>query len=302
MSRYKKKYKVYLLLLALPSVCFVLIFCYLPLFGWSYAFMDYRPGTPFLQQTFVGLKYFNMLFTDSGSFLNAILNTLGMSFLIILVTPVPVIFAIMLSKLRSSKFSRFVQTVSSLPYFVSFILIYFLFFVILSSQDGVINRFLMNLHLISTPTNLLGNSNLAWLTQTIVFLFKNVGYTAIIYIAAISGIDPELYDAASVDGAGEFRQIIHVTLPGIAATYFVMLLLTFAGMLTGAGFEQYYVFQNPLVLNRIDVLDTYVYRRGITLNEYAYATAVGIFKSVISIILLFTFNGMSKIFVKRSLF
>lgn len=293
-SGYYFMYRLKLLALALPIVGFVIVFSYVPMFGWSYAFVDYIPGIPVFEQSFAGLKYFRMLFSGGGDFINVMRNTLVMSFLVIFTMPVPVIFAIMLSRLRSIALSRFVQTVSSLPYFVSFILIYALFFVMFSSEDGVINRLLMSFGWISEPANLLGNSDIAWIVQTFVCLFKNTGYTAIIYIAAISGIDTQLYDAADVDGAGEFQKIWHITLPGISSTFFVMLLLSIAGMLTGAGFEQYFVFQNPLVIEKLEVLDTYTYKIGLTMNEYSFATAVGIFKSVVSITLLFSANLLSK--------
>jgi putative aldouronate transport system permease protein len=298
-SRPVRLEKIKLFALAFPMVCIVFIFCYLPLFGWSFAFVNYRLGFPLFQQTFAGLRYFVMMFSAGGDFLKILRNTLALSLLMIVVMPVPIIFAIMLSQLKNATFSRLVQTISAFPYFISYILIYGLFFVFFSSEDGLVNRLMMSLGIIKEPTNLLGNSALAWIVQTLVYLFKNMGYTAIIYIAAIAGIDRELYEAAETDGAGQFQKIIYITLPGIAATFFVMLLLNIANLMSGGGFEQYYVFQNPLVMDKLEVFDTYVYKTGLTQNQVSYATAVGIFKSMVSILLLFSANMMAKKVMKR---
>ena len=240
-----------------------------------------------------------MMFSSIGDFMQILRNTLVLSTLVIIVMPIPIIFAIMLSQLRNAFLSRFVQTISSFPYFISYIVIYGLCFVLFSSEDGLLNKLLMSSGLINNPTNILGNNQLAWVVQTFVYLFKNMGYTAIIYIAAIAGIDRELYEAAETDGAGQFQKILYITLPGISATFIVMLLLNVANLMSGGGFEQYYVFQNPLVMNKLEVFDTYVYKTGLTQNQVSYATAVGIFKSITSIILLFAANLMAKKVLKR---
>jgi ABC-type polysaccharide transport system permease subunit len=156
-------------------------------------------------------------------------------------------------------------------------------------------------NLIKTPTNILINANIAWFFQLGVSVWKSAGWSAIIYFAAISGIDPELYDAASVDGAGNLQKTFHITIPGLLPTYYVLLLLSIASMLSN-GFEQYYIFQNALTVNRLEVLDTYIYKIGLTNLQFSLSTAMGIFKSVVSIILLTFANFSSKIIRGESIF
>lgn len=296
----KKKHKLQLLLIALPMFAFVVLFCYVPLFGWSYAFVDYKLGIPVFKQPFVGFKYFKMIFQGLGYFPVVMRNTLVLSSFNLLCSPVPIIFAIMLSQMRS-KGSRVIQTVTSLPNFISWVLVYAIFFAFFSSEDGVINKILLHLNLIKEPANVLGNVDVAWYLQVLIAIWKNTGWNAIIYIAAMAGIDQELYAAAEVDGAGRFQKIWHVTMPGIIPTYFVLLLLAIANMLNN-GFEQYYVFRNSLVLDKLEVLDTYIYRLGIGEMQYAFSTAMGIFKSSISIILLTLANTLSKFVRGESIF
>ena len=280
-----------LTLLAIPFVIFVFAFSYVPLFGWVYAFFDYIPGIPLWKCNFVGLKYFYLLFNDGGNLLNALKNTLVMSFLIILCAPLPVIFAIMVSEVPSNRYKKFIQTTTTLPNFVSWVIVFSLAYTLFSS-DGLLNQFLNMLHLSGT-TNLLGNDNTVWSFQTALWVWKNLGWNAIIYLAAIAGIDSELYDAASVDGAGRFSRIIHVTLPGISSTFIVLLLLSASNILS-LGLDQYLVFYNSLVADHIEVIDYYVYRVGLLSRDYSFSTAIGMSKTVVSVILLFSINGISK--------
>lgn len=290
-SRFKK-YDISLFLLALPLLALVIVFNYLPLYGWIYSFFKYQPGVPLINTEFVGFKYFAMIFARGNDSVNAIKNTLIFSFLGMLVSPLPIIFAIMLSEVRNSKFSRVIQTVTSFPNFISWVLVYSVFFS-LFSNEGLINEILINLGITKEAVNVLANENIVYTFQTFASVWKNLGWNAIIYIAAISSIDQELYCAAEVDGAGRFGKIIHITVPGIMSTYVVLLLLAVGSMLNN-GFEQYYVFKNPIIASRIEVLDTYIYRVGLGNAQYAYSTAVGMFKSVVSIILLFSVNFISK--------
>ncbi len=286
------KSRLNLLLMAVPFLVLVFLFNYLPLFGWVYAFFDYKPGIPLSQTEFVGLKFFTLTFHDGGEMLNVLKNTLAMSFLGIVTTPLPLIFAILLSEVKNGKFKKFVQTTTTLPNFISWFIVFSLFFSIFS-VEGLLNTILMKLHIISEPTNILGNREAVWYVQTAVSVWKGIGWGAIIYLAAIAGIDQELYDAAKVDGAGRFQMIMNVTVPGLMPTYIVLLLLGISNMLSN-GFDQYFVFHNPLVAEKIEVIDYYVYRIGIATNDYAYATAIGISKTAVSITLLFTVNFISK--------
>ena len=206
----------------------------------------------------------------------------------------------MLSQMQSKRYSKIIQTASSIPKFISWVLIYAIFFIFFSSESGLMNKMLEVLGF-GESVNLLGNENIAWGVQTAITIWKQTGWDAIIYIAAIAGIDPALYDAAAVDGAGRFKKILHVTIPGITPTFFVLFLMAVANILSN-GFEQYYVFQNPMVVDRLEVFDTYIYRMGIVNSQYSYATAMGMFKSIISIVLLTVANGTSKKIRGESIF
>ena len=294
-----------MLLLVLPLLILVFVFSYMPLFGWAYAFCDYLPGLSLLEQNYnAGFKYFQMMFSGVGYFPNVMRNTLVMSLFGILLSPVPVILAIMLTKMTwgwTSKLSRVIQTATSLPNFISWVLVYSLFFALFNTNNGAVNQVLMNLGIIEEPTNILTNSDIAWFFQIFVNVWKNAGWSAIIYFAAITGIDPELYDAADVDGAGSFQKIFNVTIPGLLPTYYVMLLLSIANMLSN-GFEQYFIFQNALTVSKLEVLDTYIYKVGLTNLQFSLSTAMGMFKSVVSILLLTIANFSSKLLRGESIF
>jgi len=286
-----------LLLLALPFVALVFLFYYLPLYGWIYALFDYKPGIRLFANEFVGPRFFVAL-VDSPlarqEILRVLQNTFTISFLHLASSPLPILFAIFLGEVRWSPFKRIVQTTTTLPNFISWILVYAVFFAIFSVDDGMFNRVLLKLGLIRTPTNVLATERIVWFFQAGVAIWKTLGWNAIIYLAAMAGIDPELYDAAHVDGAGRFRSIWHITVPGLTPTYFVLLLLAVANIINN-GLEQYFVFQNPMTRGRIEVLDLYVYNQGIASIHYSAATAISVLKSLVSVTLLFAVNGLSKV-------
>ncbi|HOJ09522.1 MAG TPA: ABC transporter permease subunit [Clostridiales bacterium] len=288
------KDRLILLLMAIPFILLIFIFSYIPLFGWVYAFFDYKPGIPLARTPFVGLKFFNIAFFGISGFLNSLLNSFAISLLGLLCSPLPVVLAILLNEVKNTKFKKFVQTTTTLPYFISWVIVFSLFFNIFSI-NGALNNVLISLNVISTdnPTNILGNEGATWFFQTALSLWKSTGWNAIIYVASISGIDNELYDAANVDGAGRWEIIKNVTLPGIIPTFIVLLLLSISNIVNN-GLEQYLVFYNPLVADRIEVLDYFVYRIGILGNDYALATAVGIAKTFLSLTLLLIVNVISK--------
>lgn len=293
----KKKYALStenaLLLMALPFIIFIIVFCYVPLLGWSMAFVKYIPGLPIFKSKFVGLDNFKYLFGFASDFPRILQNTLVMSFLSILASPVPLVFAILLTEIKNTKFKKFIQTTTSLPNFISMVIVFALFFQMFNLDGGFINELLMKLHLIKEPINLLGNPDITWYFQTFVGIWKSTGWGAIIYIAAISSVDSELYEAASIDGAGRFKKILNVTLPGVISTYLVLLLLGMANLLSGS-FEQVYVFHNGLVASRIENLDYYSYKIGLGQFDFSLSTAIGMFKSVVSVMLLFIFSKISK--------
>lgn len=287
-----KRGRLILTLLAIPFILFVFAFSYVPLFGWILAFIHYKPGLNIMDCDFAGLYYFKLIIQDWYKMSSVLANTLIMSFLGLLCTPLPAIFAIFLSEIPSVRFKKIVQTLTTIPNFISWVIIYALAYALFSTE-GVVNQVLLQAGIIEKAANLLGNSDVTWILQTALNVWKSLGWNAIIYFAAIAGIDSELYDAASVDGAGRFHKILHITIPGIAPTFFVLLLLQVSNILA-LGIDQYLAFYNSMVADKIMVLDLYVYRLGLITQDYSYATAVGIFKSLISIILLFSVNGLSK--------
>ena len=282
-----------LFFMVVPFLVFNFMFGYVPLFGWVYAFFRYVPGIPLSKTPFAGFGNFAEMFADSGDIGRVMINTLVLSFFNLLTSPMPVILAIMLNEVRSRKFKKLIQTTTTLPHFIGWIIVFSLAFSMFST-DGAVNYFL-SLAGITEPVNVLGNNDLVWFFHPLLNLWKNLGWNSIIYLAAIAGIDGELYDAAYVDGAGRFRRIWHITVPNVAPTFYVLLLLTVSGLLNaGSGLQQYLVFNNPMVAERIEVLDLYVYKYGLIKSDYSYATAVGIMKSFISILLLFTVNFTAK--------
>ncbi|WP_225442449.1 ABC transporter permease [Paenibacillus lycopersici] len=292
-KRRLKASRVALFAMVVPFVILVFVFNYIPLFGWLYAFYDYKPGIPLSQTPFVGLKFFRLVLDSKDDLIRVLTNTIALSMLSILTSPLAVIFAILLNETRSKLFKKTVQTLTTLPNFISWIIVYSLASVIFSS-GGLLNQILFKLHWIEDATNVLGNQPATWWFQTAISVWKGLGFGSIIYLAAIAGIDQELYDAAKVDGAGRFQRIMAITVPGIMPTFFVLTLLNVANLLSSFSFEQNFVFYNSLVADKIETLDYYVYRTGIATGDVSFGTAVGMAKSLISIVLLFSVNAVSK--------
>ncbi|MDR2546318.1 MAG: ABC transporter permease subunit [Lachnospiraceae bacterium] len=295
-EKYEIELKYRIFMMFLPFAALLFVFSYLPLWGWRAAFYDYQSGIPMSADNFVGLKWFRFLFNDPGTqrdIVRVMRNTLAMSALGISTSWVAMAFAIFLVEMRNIKFRRIVQTFTTIPNFISWVMVYAIAFAIFST-DGFINSFMSAMGWLSGPgTNyLMGDGNI-WLKMLAWGMWKGLGWSAIIYIASISGIDPQLYEAATVDGAGRFQKMIHVTLPGLMSTFFVLLLLGIAGILNN-GLEQYMVFENPSNTNPITVLDLYVYQRGIENGLIPISTLIGMLKSLISVTLLFVANQASR--------
>ena len=288
---YKRNYKAKLFIIALACFSFVVVFAYVPLFGWSYAFFDYKPGLKLFDCEFVGLKFFKLA-VNHHEILTVLTNTLAIGFLGILVSPLPAVFAILLSQMRSKRYRSIIQTTTTLPYFVSWVLVYAVFFAFLS-PEGFINQLLLRFNLISDPIDPLTNVKITWYLQTGIGIWKNLGFSAIIYLATIVSIDQQLFDAANVDGANRWQTIIHIVVPSLIPTYLNLLILG-VGFILSNGFEQYYLFYNPLVHSKIQVLDLFLYRVGLMRGDFPLSTALGMSKSLISITLLFTVNLISK--------
>ncbi|MBE6052940.1 MAG: sugar ABC transporter permease [Clostridium sartagoforme] len=283
-----------LIAMSLPFVIWVIIFKYLPLFGWSMAFQNYKPQLSFFEQEWVGLKHFIDLFKEP-LFYEALKNTLGMSLLgLVFGTGSAIIFALLLNELRFTRFKKMVQTISYLPHFISWVVAAALVTNILS-QSGIINEILMNLNIISEPIKFLQSQNMFWGIVTVSDVWKEMGWNAIIYLAAMTAIDPELYDAAKVDGAGRFRRMFNITLPLIKSTILVLLIMSI-GNLLNIGFEKQMLLSNPTVASKALVIDKYALDYGIGMFRYSFGTAIGIFKSVVGIVLIFIANKISKRF------
>lgn len=289
----ESKYKLFLMFLPFAFLAF--LFCYLPLFGWRYAFFDYKSGGTLSKDNFVGFKWFTYLFENAATrndLVTVIRNTLGISALNIVTQWLPMFFAVFLCEVRNMGFRRFVQAFTTIPNFISWVLVYAVALSIFST-DGFINTFAKEMGWIDQGKNYLMGDNHTWLKMWAWGTWKGVGWSAIIYIAGIAGIDQSLYEAATVDGAGRFQKMWHITLPGLLPTFFVLLLMAISGMLNN-GLDQYLVFSNADNREHIRVLDLYVYQIGIGNGSLPLATVVGMFKSIISVILLFSANALSK--------
>ena len=293
-----------LFLLILPLLMLVFVFSYMPLYGWIYAFFNYKPGKALFACGFVGLDNFKMMFADSYAVKNIVRvmkNTFGMSFLGILTSVLPMGFAILLSEIKNKPFRKFVQTSVTIPNFISWVLVYSIAYVMFSVNDGFVNRMLVSMGILDQGVNFLASPNHVWLTMTAWGLWKGLGWNAIMYIAALTSIDDELYEAAKIDGAGRFQLIRHITVPGLLPTFFVLLILSIANLLNN-GMEQYYIFQNAMNKESIEVLDLYVYNQGMVGYNYSFSTAVSMLKSVVSIVLLFFANTTSRLVRGESVF
>jgi len=273
-------------------VIYGIMFYYLPLGGWIMAFQNYKPKDGLLHSAFVGLDKFKFLFTDAV-FLRVIRNTLAMGVLNLVTSFImAIVFAILLNEITSRIWKKSVQTISYLPHFLSWIIVTGIMHDALSTT-GIINEILMKLHLINTEINFFAHQKYFWPIVAFANLWKETGWNAIIYLAAITAIDPCLYEAASIDGAGRWAKIRYITLPGIKSTIMILLLMN-VGNVLNAGFEVQYLLGNGLVQNVSQTIDIYVLKWGISQNDYSLGTAAGIFKSVVSIILIIIANQLAK--------
>ncbi len=279
----------------LPFLAIVAIFSYYPLYGWIYAFFDYKPPFPLTWEKFVGLKWFITMIENEvrvAQLIEVLRNTFAISGISLLFSWFPMFFAVFLNEIKNTKFKRFVQTVTTFPNFISWVLVYSVAYSIFSST-GVVNIVAMKLELISEPQIFLASSEHIWFKMWLWLTWKNAGWAAIMYIAAIAGIDEEIITAAKVDGASRMQIIWHVTIPSLLPTYFVIVMLNLANFLSN-GMEQFYVFQNAFNKDHIQVLDLYVYNLAMGNGGYSLSVAVSMFKSIISIVLLCVTNGISK--------
>ncbi|WP_242985399.1 ABC transporter permease [Vallitalea okinawensis] len=297
-----KKIKVQrtLLLMVLPGVLWMIIFNYLPMYGIIIAFKEFKIYQSMFEAPWVGFYHFIEFFKDEDFFL-VMKNTLGMSFLKLLIGfPLPIAFAVLLNELKLSRFKKNIQTISYLPHFLSWVVLGGIM-ITWTSEAGLVNEVLLGIGIIQKPIAFLGDPKYFWGIAIASDIWKEIGWNAIIYLAAIAAIDVSMYEAAVIDGANRFQKIKYITLPSIAPTIAMLFILAVSGVLN-SNFDQVFVLNNPLNSNASEVLDLYVYRTGIRAARYSYATAIGLFKSVVAFALLFTANKVTRRLTGNSLF
>ena len=285
-----------LFIMAMLGVAFLLVFSYAPMYGIVLAFkkgdyvIDIKKAI--FQSDWIGLENFKKFLVDP-QFFNVVINTLCLNLLSLLISfPAPIIFALLINEVRGKAFKKTVQTISYFPHFLSWIVFGGIVLNIINPQTGILNDILMKLGVIDQAIDL-GRSEYTWGVLIVTALVKGVGWSSVIYLAAIAGIDTSMYEAADIDGAGRFSKMLFITLPSILPTIAVFLILSVSNLLN-SGFEQIYVFQNQINLDKSEVIDTFVYKYGVLNKRYSYTTAIGLVKSVISLILLLLANFASK--------
>lgn len=282
----------HLYLLILPGLLYFLVYKYLPMFGLLMAFQDFSPFLGFFDSPWVGLKHFKTMFEDKEA-LQVIWNTLEISLLQILFAfPLPILLALMINELRNAVYKRLIQSMVYLPHFLSWVVVVGIFVVFLKS-DGLVNQFLQSLGIDQIPFL----TSPEWFKPLIVFqvIWKESGWGTIIILAALAGVNPQLYEAAVIDGANRWQQMWHITLPAIRSTIVILLILRL-GSVMDTGFEQIFLMLNPFTMEVGNVLDTYVYFKGIQQGDISFATAVGLFKGTVGLVLVVIANRLAKRF------
>ncbi|MEC0091766.1 ABC transporter permease [Paenibacillus macquariensis] len=275
----------------------IFIFSYIPMWGVLTAFQDYSPAKGFLGSEWVGFKHFRMFF-NAPEFWQIMRNTIVISLLKLFIAfPAPIVLALMLNEVKNAAFKRLVQTISYLPHFISWVIVSGFVISLLSVDNGSVNILMQKVNLIDEPVHWLSIPEYFWSILISTGIWKDIGFGAIVYLAAIAGVDPSMYEAASIDGAGRFRQLVSITIPSIAPVIIIFLILQ-VGQILNAGFEEILLLTNQgqnVVLRPVaETIDTYVYRVGIENYRFSYATAAGLFKSVISVGLLVIANKIAR--------
>lgn len=284
-------------IMVIPAIIMVIIFSYIPMWGVLTAFQDYSPAKGFLGSEWVGFKHFRMFF-NAPEFWQIMRNTIVISLLKLFIAfPAPIVLALMLNEVKNAAFKRLVQTVSYLPHFISWVIVSGFVISLLSVDNGSVNILLQKLNLIEEPVHWLSIPEYFWGILISSGIWKDIGFGSIVYLAAIAGVDPGMYEAASIDGAGRIRQLVSITIPAIAPVIIIFLILQ-VGQILNAGFEEILLLTNQgqnVVLRPVsETIDTYVYRVGIENYRFSYATAAGLFKSVISVGLLVIANWIAR--------
>ncbi|MDX9956846.1 MAG: ABC transporter permease [Clostridia bacterium] len=291
----------YLLMLVLPAFVLTLIFSYVPLTGWFIAFSDYQIGFSFFSGKWTGLEQFRIFFRETSDAFNIIRNTLVMNMLSLFGgLSISFVFSLLIKEIVWAKAKKAVQIITFFPYFMSWVILYSVVYSLFSVSSGAINVFLVELGVLKEGLNILGDKKYSWALIVLVNIWNSLGYNSVIFLASISNVPPELYEAASIDGADRYQKAIYITIPYMIPTLVVLFIMN-SGWILNSGLDQYFVFTNPTNRPTMEVFDMYIYRYGIKLMNYSYATAVGIIKTVVSILLLFTINTVSKKLTSRSI-
>ncbi|MBW7453977.1 ABC transporter permease [Paenibacillus sepulcri] len=289
----------YMYYLAIPGLLFFLIFKYIPITGVVIAFQDYSPIAGVWNSPWVGFQHFQRFFSDP-QFWILFRNTMMINILsLVFFFPLPILLSLLMNELKNEVFKRIIQSVVYLPHFLSWVIIAGLTFMLLSVSRGFVNEVLMALGM--AKIQFLNDPHLLWIILTVQTIWKETGWGTIIFLAAIAGTDPQLYEAARMDGAGKARQMWHVTLPSIRNVIFILLILRLGHMMD-IGFEQVYLMYNGAVSNVAEVFDTYVYRLGVQQGQFSFSTAVGLFKSVIGLTLVIAANKLAKKFGEEGVY
>ena len=295
------KQQKYLLVMMWPAVIWMAIFSYIPIYFVLIAFKEYNPGLGFMGSPWVGLKYFQEMIRDPYLF-TSIRNTLMYSFLnLIIGFPIPIVFAVLLNELtHMNKYKRVVQTVSYLPHFLSWAFVAS-FLSSFLSEGGLLNRLLMSLGVLERPYAYMANSLSFVIVIVLSSIWRSFGYGSIIYLSAMTSIDQEMYEAAYIDGANRWQRIRFITLPSIKPTIAILLILNISGMIN-SNFEQFFLLSNTMVSEIARVIDVYTYNIGFEKGRFSYGTAVGLFKSLVSFLLLISANFASKKITGESIY
>ena len=281
-----------LVFMSIPFVLWAFLFKYVPLWGWSMAFQKYRPAKAFLDQEWVGMKNFKFLFEDD-TFYRVLRNTLAMSSIkLVLGFFTAITLAILLNELKNIVFKRIVQTISYLPHFISWVVASSIVLMVLS-PEGIINLILTKLHIIDQPVLWMAKGSYFWGILGVSEVWKDVGWNTIIYLAAITTIDPSQYEAAEIDGASRFQRIRHITLPGLKPVIIILLIMNMGSILE-SGFEPQYLLGNGMNADYSENLEIFVLKYGMAMSNFSLGTAAGMFKTVVSFIFLFSANYIAK--------
>lgn len=277
-----------------PAVILTAIFSYIPLAGWYMAFVDYTAGKKILQCKWIGFKQFKTFFTMTNDFGYLLRNTLVINIVnLVLGLVIAMVFALFLKEIPGRLFGRTIQTASFFPFFISWVVVYSLFNGLFAVDSGAINNTLVKMGVIKEGLNILGESKYAWQLIWSASIWKSTGYNATIFLSSMSAIPQEQYESAEIDGAGRFKKVYYITIPNLTTTLIVLLVIN-SGYLLRSNLDMFFMFTNSINWSHMEVLDMYIYKFGLKMGDYSYATAVGIMMSFASIFLIMCVNGISK--------